>query len=42
MFDRLIQLSLENRLIVLAAALLLLIAGVIVAVRRHLHHLGGI
>ena len=33
MFDRLIQLSLENRLIVLAAALLLLIAGVIVAVR---------
>lgn len=33
MFDRLIQLSLENRLIVLATALLLLVAGVFIAVR---------
>jgi CzcA family heavy metal efflux pump len=33
MFDRLIQLSLENRLIVLAAALLLLVTGVLIAVR---------
>jgi len=33
MFDKLIKLSLENRLIVLAAALLLLITGVLVAIR---------
>ncbi len=33
MFDRLIKISLENKLIVLAAALLLLIAGVLIAVR---------
>lgn len=33
MFDKLIKLSLENRLIVLAAALLLLITGVFVALR---------
>ena len=33
MFDKLIQLSLENRLIVLVAALLLLITGVLVAIR---------
>jgi len=33
MFDKLIKLSLENRLIVLAAALLLLIAGVLIAIR---------
>ncbi len=33
MFDKLIKLSLENRLIVLAAALLLLITGVLIAIR---------
>jgi len=33
MFDKLIKLSLENRLIILVAALLLLIAGVFIAIR---------